>query len=279
MSTLIEFHGRLSRSDKRPANPGRYDLLFQLHPTAEGAAVLWSETLKDIDVAPGGFYYVILGQMTPLSSNLFTTAPRWLSVRVLASGKKTEEHSSRVPLLGTEVALWEQVQGVEARLAQIEHVLMGAETRVGRSTGRLRDWMDEVTERVAALERRVSDESSPRQLVEVLARLEGIDGDDGRLTRLEDELEDIVGPDGDIVDLNERMDQLEGRAPELIANLRAREGETGRERIERLDLHIQGLRDRIADVDRAVDALRTAMQELRDGPSPPPRQARSSVVR
>lgn len=270
MTTLVEFHGRLSRSDKRPANPGRYDLLFQLHPTGEGAAVLWSETLKGVDVAPGGFYYVILGLKAPLSAGLFTSTPRWLSVRVIASGKKADEHSSRVPILGTGVALAEQVQSIEGRLAQLEHVLSGAESRSGRGTGRLRDWLDELTTRLSTLESRLQDEESPRQVAEILRRLEEIDGEEGRLTRMEDELEDIVGPDGDIVDLNERMDRLEGRAPELIANLRAREGESGRERLERLDQSIQSVRDRVADVDRAVEALRTALGELRETPPPTP---------
>ena len=62
-----------------------------------------------------------------------------------------------------------------------------------------------------------------RRVESLTGRLDAIDTDGGRLDSVELELEDIVGPDGDVVDLNERMDRLEGKAPDLIKNLRARE--------------------------------------------------------
>lgn len=272
MYTLIEFHGRLSRSDKRPANPGRYDLLFQLHPSADGNATLWSENLKGIEVAPGGFYYVTLGQKAPLSAALFA-APRWLSVRVIVGGKRSDEHSSRVPMLGQVVCLGELVQQLDARVQSLETALGSLEVtrrsaRDGGPAGRLTDWADEVTGRLGTLEAQGGG-AAGGQVADLILRLEAIDGEEGRLTRIEDELEDIVGKDGDLVDLNERMDLLEGRAPELIANLRAREGETGRERLNQLDEVVRQLQQRITDADRALVELRVALQTLRESPPGP----------
>lgn len=269
MYTLIEFHGRLSRSDKRPANPGRYDLLFQLHASSDSAATLWSETLKGVDVAPGGFYYVTLGQKLGLNAGLFTGGPRWLSVRVIAGGKRSDEHSSRVPVLGQLICLAELMQGVENRVAQIEGALTGiGSARSGRregSAGQLRDWAQEMADRLALLEEGGGG-ARLEHLQQITVRLDEIDGDDGRLTRLEDELEDIVGKDGDLVDLNERMDLLEARAPDLISRLREREGETGRERFDAIDASMRALRERVAELDRTLIELRAAMDTLREAP-------------
>lgn len=269
MYTLIEFHGRLSRSDKRPANPGRYDLLFQLHPSGEGSASLWSESLKGVEVAPGGFYYVTLGQKTPLSASLFNAEPRWLSVRVIAGGKRSDEHSSRVPVLGQLISLADMVQQIDARVQQVESALTGiGSPRSGRREGgpaQLREWAQELADRLQALEENGGG-ARGGQVEQLFLRLEAIDGEEGRLTHLEDELEDIVGPDGDLVDLNERMDLLEDRAPDLIANLRAREGESGKERLKGIDESIRGLRDRLTEVDRTLIELRAALQAAREAP-------------
>ena len=272
MYTLIEFHGRLSRSDKRPANPGRYDLLFQLHPSADGNAALWSENLKGIEVAPGGFYYVTLGQKSPLSASLFA-APRWLSARVIVGGKRADEHSSRVPLLGQIVCLGELVSQIDARVQAVEGALAGLEAsrrqvREGAPATKLKEWADDVAARLTTLEAQGGGLGGG-QLSDLVLRLEAIDGDEGRLTHIEDELEDIVGKDGDLVDLNERMDLLEARAPELIANLRAREGETGRERLDQMDQSIRQLHLRLAEADRTLIELRAALQSLREAPPGP----------
>ena len=272
MYTLIEFHGRLSRSDKRPANPGRYDLLFQLHPSPDATATLWSENLKGIEVAPGGFYYVTLGQKAPLSAALFAST-RWLSVRVIVGGKRSDEHSSRVPMLGQVVCLGELVQQLDARVQSLESALSTLESsrRSGRELspgGRLKEWADDVSGRLSTLE---AEGGAPHstQVAELVLRLEAIDGEDGKLTRIEDELDDIVGKDGDLVDLNERMDALEARAPELIANLRAREGETGRERIQKMEEAIRALSQRLAESDQALLELRQALKSLKDSPAGP----------
>lgn len=272
MYTLIEFHGRLSRSDKRPANPGRYDLQFQLHPSADGNATLWSESLKGVDVAPGGFYYVTLGQRSSLSASLFANGPRWLSVRVVAGGKRSEEHSSRVPVLGQIVCLGDLVHQLEGRVQQIEGALQGINPRGSRREGGvppLREWAEDLADRVRTLEEQGGG-APGGQIEQLLLRLDAIDGEEGRLTRIEDELDDIVGTDGDLIDLNERMDLLEERAPDLIANLRAREGETGRERMNQMEDALRALRERLVDMDRTVVELRAAIQKLHEAPLPAP---------
>lgn len=273
MYTLIEFHGRLSRSDKRPANPGRYDLLFQLHASVDGSAAIWSENVRGVDVAPGGFYYVALGQKAPLVANLFSGGPRWLSVRVIVGGKRSDEHSSRVPLLGQIVSLGEVTQQLEARVAQIENTLsnLGSPRGLRREQGptNLRDWAADMSERLSGLEDRGGGLNGDT-LNRLHLRLEAIDGEEGRLTRIEDEMEDIVGPDGDIVDLNERMELLEAQGPDLITSLRQRESETGRERINQMDDAIRALNDRFTEIDRTLVELRAALQTLREEPPPSP---------
>lgn len=273
MFSLLEFHGRLSRSDKRPANPGRYDLLFQLHASAEGGSGLWSETLKGVDVAPGGFYYVVLGQKTPLTASLFGSSPRWLSVRVITGGKRTDEHSSRVPIVGQTVFLGEVVQTVENRILQIEQTLLGTDpgrgARKDNGAPRFRDWVSDFQDRLDHLEGTLRAGPGSDQLNALLKRLDAIDGEEGRLTHLEDELDDIVGPDGDIIDLSERMEVLEDRAPELIANLRAREGETGRERIEKIEGTVAGWADRLSAVDQSLRSLDAAIVAMRETPPSP----------
>jgi hypothetical protein len=82
MQPGIEFHGRLSRSDRRPANPGQYDLTFQIFPKPTSQRVLWSETIAGVDVRSGGFFDVILGEVSPMSADLFSQGARWLGVQV-----------------------------------------------------------------------------------------------------------------------------------------------------------------------------------------------------
>ena len=62
MDGVLEFHGRLARADKRPANPGRYRLQFQLHNQEKIGGkrdrVFWEETLEARNVAAAAEYIV-----------------------------------------------------------------------------------------------------------------------------------------------------------------------------------------------------------------------------
>ena len=129
----IEFQGRLSRSDRRPANPGQYDLHFQLYPKPRSGQVLWSETISQVEVCSGGFFSVILGQTTPMADELFSKAPRWLAVQVLHSGGFDGEHASRIPLMGDSLRLQARLSVLSERLSHLENSVIG-EDSVGRSS-------------------------------------------------------------------------------------------------------------------------------------------------
>ncbi len=204
MVHAIEFHGRLCRADGRPANPGSYDLAFGLHTSREGSTTLWEDEVHGVPVAAGGYYHTVLGTGNALRPHLFDGSPRYLSVRVVREGRKDEELSERVPVLGVLLTVAESVRALDARVSLLE--------AGGEDPG-----ANLVTRRMRSLRRRLRRlEAGEGALAPVLARLASIetrlarlDGQEGRVTRIEDELEDIVGPDGDIVDLTERMDAIE----------------------------------------------------------------------
>lgn len=248
----LEFHGRLCRSDGRPANPGTYDLQFSLYDGPEGERALWEEALESIPVAAGGFYHVILGQRAPLRADHFRDHTRWLAVRVLRSGKAGEEIGDRVPLTGVALGLGAAHALIEARVAALEGGggAASADPRVRR--------------RIVVLHRRLKRlEKGGGAVGLVAARLGAVeervallDGEEGRVTHLEDEMEDIVGPDGDIVDLNERMDLLEGRGSDLRVAIGSAE--------------LRQLEERIAALARRVEELEACLVARAPDPMPPP---------
>ncbi len=276
MDGLLEFHGRLSRSDKRPANPGAYSLLFQLHGQSRTGAkrdkVYWQETLEGVQVSPGGFYRVVLGAAEPLPSKIFTPGPRWMSVQVIRSGRLDAENGARIPVLGHELALQTELHRISRRLDKLEAALAlinSSSSRVDSFHTRMR----RIMEAVESLDSRISEIEDPtiidalvRRLEALTLRLDEVDRDEGRLDRLELEVEDLVGPDGDVVDLNERMDRVEGKAPGLLAELRERERNAPQQRrIEDVLTVVDKVRGRIAcleldlaSIDESVTASETA---------------------
>lgn len=263
MAQVIEFSGRLSRTDKRPANPGRYDLRFAVHATLADDEPLWEETVRDVEVVPGGFFHVVLGRTVPLGGELFAEGTRWVATRVLRGRQLDDEHSPRVPVTGLSVLLSERLRVVEDRL--------GVEAPTGDSTEeRLRRLISELEERVEAVEDDSDASDLDERVAELSRRLAELDGEEGRLTRIEDELEDLVGPDGDVVDLNERMDRLEDRAPELIENLRRREAELSRERVSVLRKEVDELTGRVEGLQQAVAQARQEAAAFAARPAPTP---------
>ncbi len=203
MVHAIEFHGRLCRAAGPPADPGLYDLQFRLHPGPADEAILWEDEIRAIPVLSGGYYHVILGSGNALPGHLFDGAPRYLSVRVLRGGADMEEVSERVPLLGLLLKLGDDLGGVEERVAALE-----AAQRDTRTTRR----------RVRLLRRRMVNLEAGEggllslgsRIAAMEVRLVRVDGEAGRVSRLEDEMEDLVGQDGDVVDLDARLCRLEG---------------------------------------------------------------------
>jgi hypothetical protein len=240
MQGLLEFHGRLSRSDKRPANPGAYSLLFQLHGQSRAGGkrdrVYWQETLEGVEISPGGFYRVVLGRSEPMAAKVFAPGPRWMSVQVIRSGHLDGEYSRRVPVLGHELSLQHALLRTGLRLEKLENTI----AQLGSSSAKAETFhtkIRRIMEAVDALEDRIGEVEDPTTIEAVVRRLEAltdrldeVDRDEGRLDKLELELEDIVGPDGDVIDLNERLDRVEGTAPELIAALRERERNAPKQR-------------------------------------------------
>lgn len=248
----MEFHGRLCRSDGRPANPGTYDLLFQLHDGPESERALWEEPILSIPVAAGGFYHVVLGQHAALRADLFRDGLRWLAVRVVRTGKAAEEIGERVPVTGVTLKLGASQGHLEARVASLEGG--GARPAVSEKTAKRLKILHRRLRRLEAGGGAVGLVTTRVRLVE--ERLLRIDGEEGRVTHLEDELEDLVGPDGDVVDLHERMDALEAQEPGLHVV-------TG-------GMDLRALEARIAALAARVEELEACLVARAPDPSPPP---------
>lgn len=259
MAQVLEFSGRLVRTDKRPANPGRYDLFFGVHASEADLEPLWEEAVRDVEVGPGGFFWVLLGRTTPLGSELFDEVPRWVSVRVLRGRElEDEEAGSRVPLAGSVFRLESRVDALE--------VAQGG----GSVAASLRAELEQLDQRLESLETEVESSDLEQQVGELTRRVELLDGEEGRVVHIEDELEDLVGPEGDVVDLNERMDRIEGQAPDLIASLRAREAEMARERVGVLRKEVDQLTSAVGGLRDLMGELRMRVEQVAGRPLPTP---------
>ncbi|MDF1545296.1 MAG: tail fiber domain-containing protein [bacterium] len=82
----LNHQGRLTDNSGAPLT-GTYTLTFKLYSTASGGAALWSETqvVNTVD----GLYEAVLGEISPLSSSLFSGAPAalYLGIMVGADGE------------------------------------------------------------------------------------------------------------------------------------------------------------------------------------------------
>lgn len=210
MPHVIEFQGRLARTDGRDVAAGRMDLRFRLHLAQEGAAHLWEERHAEVRIATGGGYSVLLGSAVELEAALFEEE-RWLGV-YLERGGCAVEVGDRVPLTGVTLRLADQLRALNARMDATDAISAERSPFEG-------DGVDvPARRRVLKLHRRLRKlERGDGPLARAEARLRELearvfrldDADRGRVLRLEDEVEDIVGQDGDIVDLLERVEALE----------------------------------------------------------------------
>ena len=267
MVHTLEYHGRLCRVDRRSANPGSYDLQFRLHATAEGvdegkgSAPLWEETQPEVEVAAGGHYFVILGRLFPLRAQLFAEVPRFLSVSILKEGQPPEQTGARVPLLGSLVRLSESIGRMNGRLGQVERRGGGERRAAGIAPVDVAGLEDASVRKIRILHKRLRRLENGGGVVGLLikrltaleARVVRLDGEDGRVLRLEDELEDIVGPDGDVVDLTERMDMLEGVVPEGLRMVHP--GPASTLDTAALETRIDALAHRVADLEQSLVSM------------------------
>ncbi len=265
MQGLLEFQGRLCRSDKRPANPGNYCLQFQLHGQSRAGQrdkVYWEEVLDTVEVSPGGFFQVVLGRKFPIDSTMFSRGARWMSVRVVRAGKLDGENNGRVPVVGSTFTLAKSIDKTGTRIDSLEQRLdqiASSSPKVDQFQTRLNrivDALDLITGRLVPLEDGAELKAMVRRLEALTSRIDEIDKDEGRLDRLELEMEDIVGPDGDVVDLNERMDRIEGKAPELIRSLRKRE------RNQPEPARLEDLAGQLRAFGVQLDAMKTEVEEM-----------------
>lgn len=273
MGGLIEFNGRITRAEGRATPAARADLLFQLHSTLADDDVLWAETLRGVEVAGGGFA-VVLGQDVPIEASYFEDGPRWLSVRLVKGGKPGEEVAARAPLAGNDLRLEARIEALEGRAAGLGEedidAPVGGMDRLPNRVQRLKDTVEQIDARLVNVEESDVISSVGRRVELLIARLESVEGEDGRLQRLEDEMEDLVGPDGDVVDLNERMDRIEGRAPELIASLRNREPPVSQEKLDELRRETEALRAVLSVAEATLAELKSGVAELREQPAATP---------
>ncbi len=245
--TGFEHHGRLCRRDGRPANPGCYDLRFALHGEREGKRACWTEDHTQINVSPGGFFSVVLGQEKAIKSSYFDRGERYLSVRVLRKGEAEQECTARVPFTGAMVCLNAEQSSIKTRIDSLESEY--EERSAQPSPAELAQAIESLDIRIRRLE---SERLNilEKAVLDLTKRLDSIDGEGQRMDRVEDRIEDIDGSDGDIVDLVERMHAVETVAPQLFDYLAdenpAMELEALEERVRKLErdnlLQPQGLR-------------------------------------
>ncbi len=212
MASLLEFHGRLFyggggpsasgavETAERVADPGRYDLRVSLHAHRDEESSLWSEDQRAVPVSVGGYFGVVLGAVEPLPLGLFDGSPHWLHAVGLAPA---QVQSARMPVLGHAIRVYEQLAALSDQVGALEASSTAAQRRIVNLHLRLRriekgrGILTPMGSRMAATE----------------ARLFRLDGEEGRVARLEDVVEDVVGPDGDIIDIVERLERLEGVGP------------------------------------------------------------------
>jgi len=265
MQGLFEFQGRLSRADKRPANPGSYCLQFQLHGQARDSKrdkVYWEEVLESVEVAPGGFYRVVLGRSQPVDGKVFGRGVRWMSVRVVRSGTLDDENGSRSPVVGQDVRLYDSIDRINRKIVDLQeglHQLTSSSPKMEKFQtrfNRLTEDLSSVNSRLVSIEAGIEIAAIVRRVESITERLTKVDKDDGRLDRVEDELYELISADGDVCDLNQRMDRLEGRAPELIRHLKEREASAPEQ------LRLEGLRNQIQDANVQIESLAEQVSAL-----------------
>jgi hypothetical protein len=234
----LEYHGRLFSKDGQPVAAGPYDVEFAFHADQRTSRSNWQERQKDVRVGPDGWFSTVLGQHTPVTPRMFKDRARWVSVRIVRSGRVEDESSPRVCVVGSSLQLIRDVERLDGRLGSAEEALRDLSEQP--SPLKLKARLDELATRLDRVE--VAELARLSRLVDqMLDRLDGVDADDGRLERLEDRLEDMDGPDGDLVDLNSRVDDVEKRAVRVLEHL-----EVGPTKVEGLERAVAKLRKEVA---------------------------------
>ena len=91
---LVTYQGYLTDADGNPVD-GSADFRFGIYDAEAGGTALWEETHEDVSLN-GGYFTIILGTTTPLTTDIFTGGERWLQVSVDTGGGYTDMPRQRV---------------------------------------------------------------------------------------------------------------------------------------------------------------------------------------
>ncbi len=84
---LINYQGRATDSGGN-ALTGAYSLTFRIYDDPAGGGLIWSETQNPVNIT-NGLFSTLLGSVTPLGPNAFTSPERYLSIQVGADPELT----------------------------------------------------------------------------------------------------------------------------------------------------------------------------------------------
>lgn len=209
MIESVEHQGRLQRSDGKTVASGTYNLRFRLQPFNRDD-VLWEEEIPNVSIATGGGYRVLLGHRTPIPASIFSGSQRVLLVAVLKGGKKLEDIGERSQFAGGLLRVGAAISELESRVHKVEHhPALTGDGQLDRLRRRLRRTMKLVHELKLTGGAPLQTVGSQVGILE--ERMTRLDGEEGRVIRLEDDLEDLTGPDGELTDLGERVEGMEAR--------------------------------------------------------------------
>lgn len=216
MTHRIPFHGRL-------VHTGGYTdvqtvcLLFRIYLEPTGGAPMWEELHPEVACQPDGSFSVMLGDGQPVDPARIPIVRSFLAVHLSdPAGRQGPEQGARTPLaaaiFAARLAVLEERIGellpLRRRFAKLRRRL---KERAGGEGAQLASAIS--ADLSAGISADLSAQISAQIITQIDARLDPIDGPDGRLARIADEVEDLVGADGDLADIYERLERLEGSGP------------------------------------------------------------------
>ncbi len=78
--TLVNYQGRLLDSGGNPVADGNYSVVFTIYDAVSGGATIWTESRTVTTI--GGDFTILLGSVTPITDAVFSSATRYLGVKV-----------------------------------------------------------------------------------------------------------------------------------------------------------------------------------------------------
>ncbi len=109
---LIHYQGLLTDSSGAPL-PGPVSLTFAIYDGETGGVKLWEEIHSSVPL-DNGYFGVMLGNITPLTSSVFSGMERWIQVTVDGGSPLPRQRLASVPYALT--APWDGLSGVPSGL-------------------------------------------------------------------------------------------------------------------------------------------------------------------